>query len=288
MMAYQSKLSARYLFISCLLMIFVCFVYVSYHPQFEPHEQIVNENIYIERALQHIPICSSDDRSRQRALLYILHAWHQFAQRHHIPYWIGHTTLLGYVHRQGLLPHQRELDLFTRAHHTSQLLHLSRSQSPSSVYKLRVHPQWYLVKHTERSYFHSEDIDFIAPNARFIDTDEHVYINIWPVYDYNLNETRMENNAKSMLTVYDRNSQWKSSPREWTYPLRECEYSGVKVWCPAKTQELVEDMYGKVLDRLVKKECANGSWVKDEDLRVTTGKVQTIKHGTTNTQYPVS
>lgn len=282
-MINRMKLSAKCLFTSVLLMIFVCFIFVSNYPQFHRSGRAFDEGRYIEQALQHIPTCSINDRARQRALLYTLHEWNQFAQRHHIPYWIGHTTLLGYVHQQGLLPHQREIDLFIRAHQTSHLLHLSRSQIPLTTYKLKVHPQWYLVKYTERSYFHSQGIDFIAPNARFINTDEQVHINIWPVYDYNLNKTRMDNNPETMLTVYDRTYQWKSSPREWTYPLQECEYSGVNVWCPAKAQELARDFYGETVDQLVKKECVNGTWINDKEFGFSTGKMKT-----TNTQLSVS
>ena len=265
-------------------MIFGSLLYVSFYPHSDIYQQLFDDDTAIEQ----IPVCSSEDRIRQRALLSTLHAWHDFAQHHQIPYWIGYQTLLGYVHRHGLLAHQSELDLFIMAHHTSQLLHLSRSQSSSDIYKLRVHPQWYLIKHAERSYFHSEEIDFIAPNARFINTDEHVYINIWPIYDYNPNETRIEINSKPMLTVYDSNQQWKSLPREWVYPLRECEYSGVKIWCPAKAQELVEDMYGKVAHILLNKECVNGSWAKDEELKSPAKNIQMTKSSTTTQQLPVS
>lgn len=287
MMAYQTKLSTKCFFISCMLMIFGSLFYISFYPQSNIYEHEFDANSPIERVLKQMSTCSSDDRVRQRALLSTLHVWHKFAQHHHIPYWIGYQTLLGYVHRQGLLAHQSEIDVFIMAHHTSQLLHISRSQSPSAVYQLRVHPQWYLVKQTERSYFHSEEIDFIAPNARFIHTDEHVHINIWPVYDYNPNEIRIEVNSKPMLTVYDNTNQWKSLPRDWTYPLRECEYSGVKVWCPAKTQELVEDMYGKISDDQLNKQCVNGSWAKDEESKSLAKNIQIIKSSTTTiTQQP--
>ncbi len=262
-------------------------IYTSNSPYSNLYDRLANENTLIERALQRIPTCTSDDRLRQRALLHTLQAWKHFAQQNRIRYWIAYGTLLGYVQHHALLPHDSNVDLFIMANDTSKLLQLSKSML-SPEYKLNVHPQWYLVDQVRRSYFQSKEIDFLAPNARFINIDKKLYLNIWPVYDYNPNETRIVKNSKAMLTAYDTDYQWRSSPREWTFPLRECEFSGIKVWCPAEARKLVSDIYGEISVNTSSMSCINGSWVesnKYQSTKTTTKKKTestTIKQSSTS------
>ena len=257
-------------------------VYDAYRPLSIVHHQSANEKITIERALQRIPICTSEDRSRHRALLFALQAWNRFAQQNNIQYWIAFETLLGYVYHHALLPHQSSIDLFIMAHHTSRLFHLSHS-SLSPVYKLKVHPQWHLVDPIKRSYFISEGIDFVAPNARFIDTDDMVYLNIWPIYDSNPNETRITQDSRTMLKGYGPNHRWRSTPKRWTFPLRECEFSGMKVWCPSEAEKIVDDMYGEMSVNISSKRCINGSWVNSGQYRSTDTTTEITKTSTTTT-----
>ena len=259
-------------------------MYTSYSPKANFYDQLDNENILIEQALQRIPTCTSDDRTRQRALLHTLQAWKHFAQEYHIRYWIAYGSLLGYIYHRAVLPHDPNIDLLVMAQDTSELLRLSQLKF-SSNYKLRVHPQWYLVEHTKRSYFHSEKIDFLAPNARFVSNgDENLFINIWPIYDYNPNGTRIEKDSTPMLTAYDTDYQWKSSPREWTFPLRECEFSGISVWCPAEAEKLVAHIYGDIAVDMPPVKCVNTSWVRPNEYRSTTMKTEstTVKQSTTS------
>ena len=222
--------------------------------------QIAYDNISIERALQRIPTCTRDDRSHQRALLYMLRQWIRLAQKYHIQYWIAYQTLNAYLKHRALLPYQLHIDLTIMAQDTSQLLRLSQFNL-SSIYKLKIHPQWFIVGHRKRSYFHSEGIDFLAPNARFINRNDHVYLNIWPVYDYDPTRTQLDKNSKGMLTQYDRNHKWKSSPKEWTFPLRECLFSGMKVWCPREAEKLLINIDGENSTTTASKQCINGSWI---------------------------
>ncbi|CAF3388303.1 unnamed protein product [Rotaria socialis] len=218
----------------------------------------------IEKVLVQIPTCTPDDRARQRALLHTLLQWSQLAQEHNIQYWIAYKTLLGYVQRDGLLPHALNLDILVMAQDTSHLAELC-TLNFSSNYELKLHPQWFIVEKTKRSYFNQEGIDFVEPNARFINRKDHVHINIWPMYDYNPNQTRIEKNSQPMLTEYDRNYKWKSSPKEWTFPLQKCLLSGIKVWCPAGPEKIGVHLYGQSF--LIKSpiECINGAWKKSHE-----------------------
>ncbi|CAF4066269.1 unnamed protein product [Rotaria sp. Silwood2] len=211
------------------LILVMALIFNNYEEHSFFHIKINHGNISIEQALQKLPTCTQDDGPRQRALLYALQQWTYFAQQHNIRYWIAYKTLVSYVQHHSLSPHDLDIDLFIMAQDTSQLAELSQFNF-SSIYELKVHPQWFIVGETKCSYFYSEGINFVAPNARFINRKDHIHVDIWPMYDYDPSETRMEKNRKPMLTEYDEYYNWKSSPQEWTFPLQECLFSGIKVW----------------------------------------------------------
>ncbi|CAF1015133.1 unnamed protein product [Rotaria sp. Silwood1] len=266
-MPYQRNLFWICIYSSCSLFFFSALIYDYYGPYSNDYGQLANENISIETALEQIPACTPDDRPRQRALLYTLQSWIYFAQKHKIQYWISYGTLVGYVQRRGLLPHDPDIDVLIMAQDTSQLFQLSQLNF-SSIYKLKVHPQWYIVGEDKRSYFHSEGIHFVAPNARFINRKDGIHVDIWPMYDYDPSRTRMKKNSKPILSEYNKNYKWKSSPREWTFPLEECLFSGMKVWCPAQPEKLVANIYGPLSVKISSTACVNGLWVDSDDYQL--------------------
>ena len=163
------------------------------------------------------------------------------------------------------------------AQDTLQLLQLSQFNI-SSIYQLKIHPQWFIVGHRKRSYFHSEGIDFLIPNARFIDRNDHVYLNIWPVYDYDPTRTRVDKNSTSMLTQYDRNHEWKSLPKEWTFPLHECLFSGMKVWCPREAEKVLISIDGENSSITTFTQCFSGSCTKSDASKVAKSKTKAINN----------
>jgi phosphorylcholine metabolism protein LicD len=271
-------------FVICVLFVFETLIHNYYWFNSNFYNRLSYENSSIEQALEQISTCTSNDRSRQRVLLHILQKWTDFTRQHYIRYWIAYGTLVGYVHHHALLPHDSNIDLFIMAQDTSQLLELSQQNFLAS-YELKIHPQWYLVEQTKRSYFYSEGIDFIAPNARFINSKDNLYLNIWPIYDYNPNEARIKKNSTAMLTAYDKNYQWKSSPKEWTFPLRECQFSGMKVWYPAEPEKLVTNIYGQISVNMSSKRCVNGSWVETDEYRSTEKKMKKNNESVSTKQF---
>jgi len=114
-----------------------------------------NENFFIEQALERIPICNSQDRPRQRALLHTLQAWTHLAHSHHIRYWIAYRTLAGYLRHYDLSPYDQDIDILIMAQDTLQLIELEKADYPS-IYELKIHPQWFMSEVSNRSYFPSE------------------------------------------------------------------------------------------------------------------------------------
>ncbi|CAF5094880.1 unnamed protein product [Rotaria sp. Silwood1] len=255
--------------------------------QFFSNITTIHKNIWIEQAIQQIPTCTQDDRPRQRALLYTLQQWTDFAQKYNIQYWIAYKTLVAYHQHHSLSPHDLDIELFIMAQHTAQLLQLSQLNF-SSIYELKVHPQWYIVEATKRSYFYSQGIDFITSNARFINRKDNVHLDIWPIYNYHPNQTRIENNSKPMLSEYNKNYKWKSSPKEWTFPLEECLFSGMKVWCPAHPEKLVSNMYEEISVEISSIKCINGSWTKLDEHRSVETKTTMNNQETSTEQMTTS
>jgi hypothetical protein len=230
------------IFIPIFLFIITSLIYDHYQRGYLFTSRSSNESIFIERALKQISICNQEDSSRQRALLYTLQAWTHLAHSHHIRYWISHETLISNVQQQGLLPYDHQIDITIMAEDTPQLIELTKANF-SSIYKLKVHPQWFI---TEAS-------SFSEYNAQFMNQENNVSINIRPIYDY------YSTKNVRMLAEYINSNTLILSPIEWTFPLEPCVFSGIKLWCPSQPKKLVRFMYGQTSIDI---SCINGTWVK--------------------------
>lgn len=217
----------------------------------------------IEKALENIPVCEPNDRYRQKRLLTILQAWVHLAEQHSIEYWITYGTLVGYIQRGGLLPHDPDVDILIMYHNTQKLVELSESNF-SSIYEIKVQPQWKNFDYADRSYFRDQGINFVAPNARFIHRETHYHVDIFPAYAFNpLHANQSTEQAQSeSIAIYDLYYKWILHPRNWTYPLKTCYFNDIKVWCPAEHEKLVENLYGSSALNKSDTECVSGSWVK--------------------------
>ncbi|CAF5169360.1 unnamed protein product, partial [Rotaria sp. Silwood1] len=177
----------------------------------------------IENALQQVPTCTSGDRPRQRRLLTNFQAWSHLAEQYNLQYWISYGTLVGYVQRRGLLPHDHDIDVTMMTDDTPQLINISRMNF-STDYEIKVQPQWHIVGDTHRSYFREQGINFVAPNARFIHRKTRYHVDIFPAYDFNplYANKSIEDKQSENLTIYNTKYNWLSYPRSWTYPLKTC------------------------------------------------------------------
>jgi phosphorylcholine metabolism protein LicD len=136
-----------------------------------------NDYDFIEKVVEHIPKCTPEDYIRQRNLLNILQAWSQLAEKHNIQYWISSRTLIGYVQHRGLFPYDKDLDVTMMTYDMPQLINISQSNF-SFNYEIRIQPQWEIIGYQNRSYFYSQGIPFIAPNARFYDRKTEYFLDI--------------------------------------------------------------------------------------------------------------
>ena len=245
----------------CVVFFLGFLIYANHQLNVDVYSVLVNNNTAIDNSLKDIPICSSSDRARQRSLLYTLQSWTYFARQNRIQYWIAYGTLLGYVRNHSLLPHDTNLDIFIMEQHMPQLVLLSQTNF-SFHYKLLIHPQWSIVDLKERQYFHSNGIDFRAANARFVHMKDDSFINIWPIYSYNPQETKTRINNQGLLTSYDQKYQWMSTSIDLIFPLRTCEINTIQVSCPAEPKQIVMDIYGPTSVDTPLIICVNGSWTR--------------------------
>ena len=225
----------------------------------------LSDSDFIKKALDNIPKCNSEDRRRQRVFLNILLTWSRLAEKHNISYWITYGTLVGYVQRGGLLPHDGDTDIAMMTDDVPRLINISQTDF-SSKYELIVHPQWNIVGATNRSYFPDKDIDFVAPNARFINKKTRDHIDIFPAYDFNplYSNKATGKQPSENLTEYDTEFNWLSYPRNWTYPLQTRYFSGLKLSCPAQPEKMVVALYGIKALTTSDTKCANGNWVDND------------------------
>ncbi|CAF2994015.1 unnamed protein product [Rotaria sp. Silwood2] len=210
-----------------------------------------NETIFIEQALKRIQRCNEGDHSRQRALLNTFQTWNHLAQSHYLRYWIAYKTLSGYIQHNDLPPYDDDIDIFIMYQDIPQLINLSNGNY-SSIYELEIHPQWFITKPFNRSYSPSEIIDFAVKNSRFINHENNVAINIWPIYKY-------YNKHILLYVEYFNFDNLIISPIEWTFPLEPCVFSGIRVWCPAQPKKLTTSIYKQASMYI---SCINGSWIR--------------------------
>jgi len=216
----------------------------------------------IENALKGIPTCIPYDRPRQRVLLNLLQTWSHLAEEYNLEYWLSYGTLIGYVQRRGLLPHDADLDITIMSNDTPKLIQMSQSNF-SSNYKIKVQPQWHFAGYANRSYFYGQGINFVAPNGRFVDKETNRHVDIYPAHNFNpFYSTNSKGDKQSEnLTVYGRWYDWLSYPRTWTYPLKTCYFSEIKMLCPSEPEKLVEIIYGTKALTQSDTKCVNGSWI---------------------------
>lgn len=75
--------------------------------------------------------------------------------------------MIGLNEQQNILPDENQIDVTILAKETPQLFQLQQVNF-SSIYQLQIHPQWMMIRTSNRSYFPSKGIDFRKQKARFI------------------------------------------------------------------------------------------------------------------------
>ncbi|CAF2925093.1 unnamed protein product [Rotaria sp. Silwood2] len=256
------KLTRLSAYLACLICFLYLMVYYSeYH--FHPINDVPNSNTSIENAVQQMLTCDSGDTSRHRALLSILHAWSHFAHTYNIQYWIAYGTLVGFVQRQGLLPHDLDTDVLILSQDTKHLVPFSNAHF-SPIYEIIVHPQWSFFGHENRSFYLSKGIDFRTPNARFVHRKLRYHLDIFPAYEHYSDQSQngTDTNTSMVHMIYNISDTLIAVPVEWTFPLKACVFSGINVWCPAKPSKLVTALYGAGAVNKTNAICVNSTWVK--------------------------
>ena len=255
----QNIIRGWLLFLPCLFFMHILLSREKNEFYYELH--VVQRNISLDEIVAQLPNCTEGDRDRQHALLINLRAWSIFATEHRIVYWITFGTLVGYVQRHGLLPHDADVDIVIPWQETEKLERLSRTDFSNQFYLL-IQPLWRYPYYENRSYFDSEGITFVAPNARFCNRKEGRFVDIWPSYERmpNLTTNSLSPIDRGTIIDYDPSYNLIESPRNWFYPLQECEFSGIPVWCPAKPEEIVARVYGEKTLRTSDTVCRNGTW----------------------------
>ena len=263
-MHYMRRLSSPLLYACLLMTCIIGFVCNRIPYDFTFLVRRLNDSALVEQALLSIPTCTPQDRPRQRRLLSTMQAWARFADAHDLRYWLAFGTLIGYVQRGGLLPHDSDVDILIMQQDTARLVALSNVSTAfdADTYVLRVQPQWRFVHYVNRSYVRSEGINFVAPNARFIHRKTHYHVDIWAAHETSLNRSaNVEDYDSSSIMEYSNNYDWDTFPRNWTFPLRRCDFSGVKSWCPAEPSRLVAAKYGDIALSRSDTSCVNSTWV---------------------------
>ena len=230
----------KMIFLFFVLFITVALLHDHYQRGYSGTDRALNATVFIEKALKRIPICTHDDRTRQRALLYTLQTWTHLAHVYPIRYWISHKTLNSYVQYDNLASYDPDIDVSIMADDVPRLIRLAE-MNLSSDYEFEIPPQWYLA----RIFQHSFKTNLFKYKARFTNRLSNVSINIWPSFNSHSN-TDLRTLIEDVTSIH------------WIFPLELCIFGGVRVWCPAQAEKLVASIYRQTVNDVI---CFNGRWM---------------------------
>jgi len=189
----------------------------------------------------------SAEHQRLASLQALLGEWASFGKDHNIEYWLEYGSLLGAWRDGEIIPWDLDLDIGVMYETMAQLEALCYE---SKRYCLAIHPQW-RVRLPDRPRLRDVPwVPFIEPDARFVDTHTRQHVDI---YSYlALPDGRLKNNATDYGGPH-------VIPRNWILPLSPCRLSGVEVYRPCCTEDLLKMYYGEDLspDHVWE----NGGWV---------------------------
>lgn len=249
------RLNGRFLVVCLLVFVLILFLFSKR----KLNQSTINGKIdEIQRAVDQIPFCNQRDRPRQYALLKMLKNWSRFARENRILYWISFGTLVGYVQSGGLQPFSTDLSITIQAEDTRRLVKFI-NKTISKDYLVKVQPDWQRKDYHQRSYYSNDEINFLAPNAQFVDQRETVHIDIYPSYETRGQKGKIISTAN--LTEYDAEYDWISYPKDWTFPLRTCHFSSIEILCPTNPRKLVENLFGPEALNKSDIACIDGRWV---------------------------
>lgn len=257
------RLMLLVLMVLVLIFLLSCFFYSYYNPYETFDDGLWSNEVIIKQNTEKIQKCTAFDRIRQERAMRALSAWIQFANRYKIKYWLTFGTLLGSVREGGFLPQDSDADVMIKAEDTKELFLLS-STNFSSIYVLNVQPQWQIINIWKRKYARKIGINFIAPNARIVHRKHKNYVDIWPAYELQPENSRVIGNSTKTLSQLNKSYKSISMPMEWTFPLKSCEFSGLKVWCPAMPEKILTVFYGEKALNKSDKVCVNAKWIRNK------------------------
>ncbi|KAI8799308.1 LicD family-domain-containing protein [Cladochytrium replicatum] len=173
------------------------------------------------------------DRGLVPDLAKIVASWSAFTEKHEIPTWMAHGTLLGWFWNRQLLPWDTDLDFQVPVQSLATLTGLNMTRSPDKRYVLEVNPH-----SAFRIHQHHNVID-----ARWIDTRTGLFLDITALSITMPMET-YRNNANSGFARVACKSTHQYEDYEIS-PLVLTTLEGAKVWRPARPLTLLRREYSE-------------------------------------------
>ncbi|KAI8813139.1 LicD family-domain-containing protein [Cladochytrium replicatum] len=166
-------------------------------------------------------------------LVGILASWSEFSEKHDIPTWIAHGTLLGWFWNQRILPWDTDLDFQVPVQSLATLTALNLTRSSDGRYVLEVNPH--------AAYRMRQENNTI--DARWIDMRTGLFLDITALsntYSIRAKDTPKHASSKISCKNGHQSSHYEISPLVLT------RLEGVKVWRPARPLTLLKREYEEI------------------------------------------
>lgn len=180
--------------------------------------------------------------------------------------WAGSLIATSY-RNESIMHWDTDVDFMIWAHDTEKIEDFmdKYNQRENNQFKLIIQPDWRCKYNNNdkgyRQYYNSSGssvstrptngIKFVAPNVRLIDRETHFHLDVWAMYAGDHSAIQGKKFEETTPTVNFLNYQYKQfqRPIQDIFPLKTCYLEGIRSWCPANAQNILNEEYGSTVSK---------------------------------------
>lgn len=180
--------------------------------------------------------------------------------------WAG-SSIASTYRNESIMHWDTDVDFMIWAHDTEKIEDFmdKYNQRENNQFKLIIQPDWRCKYNKNdkgnRRYYNSfgssmstrpkNGIKFVAPNVRLVDRKTHFHVDVWAMYAGEHSATQGKKFEKTTPTVNFLNYQYEQfqRPIEDIFPLKTCYLEGIRSWCPANAQNILNEEYGSTVSK---------------------------------------
>jgi len=198
-----------------------------------------------------------------RQLFDLMKFWIEFTGTHDIPWWLSYGSLIGSVRHEDMVPWDGDIDLVIPAQYESLLrkLHTPREKMSDKQVNIITRPGPHCPYNGPRLDCKGKSVTSQVDGCAFCGPLARVFYAHWKRIDVYVNDIQMHENQLKVIDEgnFEYSTEPPRHPYEWYFPLRNCQFMGLTVQCPRKSEDVLTHIYKDYRSHYF---CKNGKWEK--------------------------